>query len=521
MNKLSAKIRQALSKPLESIRRFPFTFAMLCLITINGIYLIITEKDSFILFSALITGAVFCFLAEIAYEYGILNRQAIIPATAVITTLLSYLLLKHYDNIYVYTAVSGLNIAVVCLIAYILFRDRENRLLFSHLVKSAFIVAVYSSVIFSSISVCIAAFHALIYSFSDLWKIYLILFLTTSVLFGVTLFISFVPEKGEEISVPVLYRTIIHKTLFYIYLILIGILYLYIFKIIVTWKMPVGRLNWFGCFSLLFYVFFYLSVDESDGRYQALFKSYGAYLLIPVLAIQLFAIAIRLQAYGLTTARLMSLIMIAIAVGFMISQILHIHVSKCFLFVCLLSILFTCTPFNIYDIPNRSQEKRLMNALTAGGALVDGVLHDDVAMDAEYLEDVKSAYDYLRRSDGNKSAFFEEFKNSKIAESLSEYGNYHDNIRSIYYNYDLEGRQIDVSSFSSMQMISGDTFNDEELKVFFLSLDETVTDKYRNEDLIYETMNGDTFIFTYINYEYDEISEEFLHIYWEALLLRR
>ena len=521
MNQLSARIKEAISKPVQSIRRFPFSFAMLCLITIDGIFLILTEGDSFELLSSLCSGALFCFLMELAYEYDIHKRKPLIPVTGAIMTFLFLMVQDNYDNIYIYTALIGLDIAVICLIAYILFRDRENRCLFSHLVKSAFIVSIFCSVILSSISVCIAAFHILIYSFSELWKIYLIFFLTVTVLFGITLFLSYIPKKDEEISVPALYRTIIHKTLFYIYLILIGILYLYIIKIIVTWKMPVGRLNWFGCFSLLFYVFFYLSIDETDGRYQTLFKRYGAYLLIPVLAIQLFAIAIRLHAYGLTTARLMSLIMIAIAVGFMISQILHIHVAKCFLYVCLLCILFTCTPFNIYDIPNRSQERRLQNALTRGGALVDGVLYDDVVMEAEYLEDVKSAYDYLRYSSGNKSAFFKEFKNSKIANSLYEYDNYHDNIRSIYYSTSLEGQEIDVSSFITMQMVSGDTIEDEELKSFFISLDETKTEEYKIEGLIYETTSGDTIIFTYINFDYDEIGDEFLHLYWDGILLSR
>ena len=522
MQKLSARIKAALSKPVESIRRFPFSFAMLCLITIDGICLIIREENSFRLISALSSGGLYCFLCELAYEYGIHRRQLLMPLIAVLTTLLSYLAMRYFDNIYIYTAISGLDIAAVCLIAYILFRDRENRHLFSHLLKSAFIVEVYTFVILSSISVCIAAFHFLIFNFSEVWKIYLIIYLSVNVLFAVSLFLSYIPGKDEEISVPVLYRTIIHKTMFYIYLILIGILYLYIIKIIVTWKMPVGRLNWFGCFALLFYVFFYLSIDESDGRYQALFKRYGAYLLIPVLAIQLLAIIIRLNAYGLTSARLMSLIMIAVAVCFMVSQIRQFHVSKCFLFVCLLAILFTCTPFNIYDIPNRSQERRLKNALIKGGALTDGVLLDEVTMDAEYLEDVKSAFDYLSYSSGNKSAFFEEFRHSRIAGSLNDNGYYRESIRSFNYYFNLDGQQIDISSYRTLQMISSDdNLYGKELKDFFADLDENKEAEYEKDGLRYISSNGDTIIFTYISYDYDSSDGEFIHLYWDGILLSK
>ena len=45
--------------------------------------------------------------------------------------------------------------------------------------------------------------------------------------------------------------------------------------------MPVGKLNWFGCFALLFYVFFYLSVDETDGEAQSLFKKQDKQVVRP------------------------------------------------------------------------------------------------------------------------------------------------------------------------------------------------------------------------------------------------
>ena len=78
----------------------------------------------------------------------------------------------------------------------------------------------------------------------------------------------------------------------------------------------------------------------------------------------------------------MSLILIVIAVGFMAAQFFGFHVSLCFLLILPLAFVFTCTPLNIYDVPNRAQEKRLKNALTEGGALVDGVLNDTVNMEA-------------------------------------------------------------------------------------------------------------------------------------------
>ena len=159
--------------------------------------------------------------------------------------------------------------------------------------------------------------------------------------------------------------------------------------------MPVGRLNWFGCFALLFYVFFYLSVDETDGKLQKMFKVSGAYLLVPILAIQLYAVWIRVSAYGLTTARFLSLLLVAVAAGFMLTSITTMPVGRGFLLLAVLAVLFTCTNLNIYDVPNRSQEARLKNALSRGGVLTNDKIDENVEMEDEFYEDAKSSYDYL------------------------------------------------------------------------------------------------------------------------------
>ncbi|MCR4632535.1 MAG: DUF4153 domain-containing protein [Erysipelotrichaceae bacterium] len=521
MVSLLERIKKAGGRLEECIRRFPFSFLMLCLITADGIFLILAEKEAFELFFALVIGGLFAFLFELAYEYGIHRIRLLTPAVGLLSAAVTYLLLKNHDNVYVYTALTGACIACVSLIAFVLYRNRENCLVFSHLIKSAFIVWIFTGVILAGISVCIAAFHFLIFHFEEVWKIYAVLFLAISALFGVTLFLSYVPRPDEEISVPATYRTIIHKALFYIYLILIGILYLYIFKIIVTWKMPVGKLNWFGSFALLFYVVFYLSVDENDGKIQGLFKKYGACLLFPVLAIQVFAIAIRLHAYGLTTARLMSLILIAIAVGFMLSQMLGIRVSKCFLLIVVLALVFTCTPLNIYDIPNSAQESRLKNALSKGGALVNGVLDEDVSMEAEYLEDARSAYEYLRYSSGSKSSFFEDFSESKIAKSFNDYDGSDRKISSFYYSVDLQGKAFEIGEYGHMRFVSQEYEElDKELQPFFASLDRNKSGE--QDDLLeYETADGNKIIFRYISFEFDEDNKEILYLYWEGILLSR
>ena len=521
MKNLFDRFKNALGRLEDCIRRFPFSFIYLCLITLAGSYLIISEVEGYEAMAALVFGGLSCFLMELAYEYGMHKIRLASPAASLLISVLVFWLLKNYQNEYVYTAVFAMAIAIVSLICFILYKNRENRKLFSHLVKSLFIVQIFAAVIFSGFAVCIAAFHFLIFGFQDIWKLYGILFLTVASLFGITLFLSYVPRPDEETEVPDLYRTMIHKALFYIYLILIGILYLYILKIIITWKMPIGKLNWFGSFALLFYVFFYLSLDETDGRLQALFKKYGACLLLPVLAIQIFAIIIRLNAYGLTTTRFVSLIFIGVAVAFMLSSVFKFPVSGCFLLIPVLALIFTCTPLNIYDVPNRVQEHRLMNALTKGGALVEGKLDDTVEMEAEYLEDAKSAYEYLRWSDGRKSAFYEAFAESKIAKSFYDNGENGKNIKSYYYRYELNGEEIDVGEYNSIQMISEkgtERLQDLDLTAFLLSLDSLDDGRSFQAPLTYELADGRKIVFECISYDYDQDEREFAYLYYNGIL---
>lgn len=518
MKELLVRIKNALGRLEDCVRRFPFSFVYLCLITFTGSYQIISENEKFEAIIALILGGLFCFLMELSYEYGIHGYRLLSPVSSLAVSVVAYFLLKTYENEYTYTAVFGLAVAAVSLICYILYKDRENRNLFSSLMKSAFIVQVFVCVILSGFSVCIAAFHFLIFNFQNVWKLYGVIFLSVFVLFGITLFLSYVPRPKEDAEVPSIYRTMIHKALFYIYLILIGILYLYILKIIISWKMPVGKLNWFGSFALLFYVFFYLSVDETDGRIQGIFKNYGAYLLLPVLAIQLFAIVIRLNAYGLTTARYVSLILIGIAVCFMLSNIFRFSVSKCFLIIPVLALVFTCTPLNVYDVPNRVQEHRLKSALIKGGALINGVLDDTVKMKAEYLEDVKSAYDYLKWSEGKKSSFFNDFAESKIVSSFYDL-DYDENYISFHYSYNLEEKQIDIGEYNSMRILSGEETDQyqEDLTAFFLSLEENDN----GEMLACKLSDGSRIIFEYIDYLYDPESSGFEELFWRGILFTK
>lgn len=517
--KIIDQFKDAKARLYDTIYRFPFTTIFLSAISLISIYFILASENDTNLLFAFVASTLITFLFELAYEYDVHKIRILSLFIGLVTTFISYVVLSYFDNIYVNTGLAGICIATISLIFYILYKSKENKYIFSYLIKTYFITSLFASVVYSGFLVVLLAFNFLIFSFNDVFKLISILAILILFLLDYVLFISYIPKKDETVIVPDIYRSIIHKALFYIYLLLIAILYLYILKIIVTWTMPVGKLNWFGCFALLFYVFFYLSVDETDGEAQTLFNKHGALLLVPVLAIQLIAIGIRVSAYGLTTARFMSIILVLIAISFMALSILKLPIKYAFLFMALVSLLFSCTPLNIFDVPNRNQENRLLKALVRSGAYKDGKIIQGIIPETEDYENAKAAADYLYYSAGNKSEFYREFEKSELAyilrgayssswideyveEEIIEEDETEDSFISTryfdYYSDRFFYEGLDISQYKTMKKMHGNTTECEgyDLTDYFMSLEEGVDDQ-RESVLKYQLSNNQTL---YLNF---------------------
>lgn len=455
-------LKQTCLKLIDDIqdfaKRFPLTLVFLVLLTVIGSVQVIIEKLWLETTLALIVTTFVSLLFELCEEYEIVKIKFLKFVVCALSCVFTFLITKAYDNVYVYTSLFGICLAITSLYFWVLYKNRPNEKLISHLFKSLFISNIFSSVIYAGISVCLFAVYFLIYSFVDFYKIVTISAFIIEGLFFTILFLSYVPGKDEELEVPEIYRVIIHKGLFFTYLGLIAILYLYILKIIITWKMPVGQLNWFGCFALLFYVFFYLTLEESDGKFQALFKRFGGLLMLPILAIQSYAIFIRVSAYGLTMARYISILLIVAAVSFIVSSIAKFDIRYCFVFASALVLIATCTNLNIYDVPNRMQENRLRNALSKGGVLSGDKIDSTVDMESQYFEEAKSAYDYLEYSPGTKSGFFNGLMKTDLGQKLGNY--YYDDEEETYIEYfhkvTMDDLDIDISDFKTLREIDDD-----------------------------------------------------------------
>ena len=193
------------------------------------------------------------------------------------------------------------------------------------------------------------------------------------------------------------------------------ILYVYIAKIVFTWTMPSGKMNWFASFAIGGYLFFWLSLRGSRVRAFAFIARWGWAFLIPVVATQIVGIAIRYNAHGLTTTRMAGMATLAIGIYALALAAFDRSAKRAFVALAIAGMVLTVSPFNIVDVPIRQQASRLRAALERTGCLVDGKLNvpqsPDIPLEDakvicgswDYLADCgQPFFDYLRREhDGN------------------------------------------------------------------------------------------------------------------------
>ncbi|MBR0385398.1 MAG: DUF4153 domain-containing protein [Erysipelotrichaceae bacterium] len=504
------------------MRRFPVSCGFALALTLVLVVNIFTEEIAMELALSLGLGMLTAILAETAGEYGLWSYKGLLPAGAV--TIACYLVLHFWqENDYVAMGYVGVGFMLPCFILALLYSSADRENLFPWLMQSAVYCVITTGVVFCGLLFCLLAFYFLLYQFKDLYKSFVSLFVTCEISGNVILFLSFIPHRDEELKVSSAYRKVIHNVLFYVYLLLIGILYLYIIKIIVTWTMPVGVLNWFGSFALLFYVFFALSVSGQDGEVQNWFHKYGAAVVLPVLLVQLYAIYIRLAAYGLTPLRYISLALIVIAIGFMICESLKLSRVIPFLAAAGVLMIITMTPFNALDVPNRSQERILREALERTGCFVDGQYHE-TQLSAEDIEIIDGALSYLRYADGTKSSYVEAVLDSPLPKIL--YQEKYNPMHYDYYSmYNLDSRTAEIKGYSEMELC---TFKDADdvcgydcTEYFTEYLKEKVdTGNYPGTAKLV-TEDGNLLVFTEFSWEYNMDEKDVENVNGTVLLFRK
>ncbi len=238
-----------------------------------------------------------------------ISRRYVVDIAVLGFLLVYYLFIpKEPDQVFMfrYLTLSASLYLVFTLVPY--FLKRKNYSLYvMNLITRFFITCLYSLVLFLGIIATIFTVEQL-FDLTISSKIYMDIFILVAGLFAVPYFLGNIPTYDEDMKI-INYPKVLRTLFLYIILPLISIytviLYAYFAKMILTWEWPRGLVGnlvlWYGIISTIS-LFFVRSLGDENKWAKHFSKYFPMVILIP-LGIMFFAIAIRVNEYGITIPR--------------------------------------------------------------------------------------------------------------------------------------------------------------------------------------------------------------------------
>lgn len=276
-------------------------------------------------------------------------------------------------------------------------------------VRAAVFGAFWGGLLFSIVSSAFLLFYfainTLIVSLPEELILTIIAFSTMCV--GLMVFLSFLPAPGEERPRVKAYTVLFTYVLTPLFLVFLLILYAYILRIAIRWEMPSGEMNPYGMFALGIFTLLWLILRGEEAPFAKWFSRFGGLFVLPVTAVQILGLAIRIRAYGLTPLRVASVALVLLGLTGVVWSLVKAPLRVYFLIAAGISLLMLASPVNVIQIANLDQEVRLKKVLTRYSMILpDGSLSLSSAQPSE--EDrakIDSGFSYFRYADGFLSPF--------------------------------------------------------------------------------------------------------------------
>ena len=465
--KIKSTITDFLSKVKNGISRFESVFTISLIMFLLFSYDIVVSPQLDLIYNLSYSfgiGAFFAVLFVIISEIKVWKKtiqyMCIVPI-AMCFVVVSWL---GVSNDFFHMGYWGIVLALICFILCLLFTKENSKTLIPYVVKNFFFSCSVSVVLSIGVSLCLWAFDTLIFNFD--YEPYLVANLFIWLVLFVNLFLAYLPKREEELVLPKIFKIIVVNVALPVYILLMLILYVYLLKIVITGKMPVGQINWFASFASLFFVFFVFNVRQYDEKLPKLFSKVIGYFIIPVVIMQLVAIYERISAYGLTTPRIVSLILVGISIIFAVFSIFRKRLEYVLLITGVVILVFTLVPkINIIEMPKKSQIDILEKYLVKNEMLSNGEIIANPDVDENDKARIVSAYRYLNnKAAGEMPVWFEKSRDKDIQEVLG-FDDYYDRNMYISCHYS-SGEFIDISEYTKMYKRNID-FDRESMKMTF------------------------------------------------------
>lgn len=421
MGRFNEFLQKSLSNVKETLFRFPPVFFYFPLITV--LISLKIEKvfpDSAQTLNRLIFSAIFGALFSIASQFVCERFKMLKPlkwylyGSSLVLSALYYLFLTSPNKVDGYMLVRIFVISFALIAFFLWIPSYKNRQAFPGIAliyfKSFFISALYTMILILGFQAIYFAIDLLLVKLD--YNIPQHIFNVFGTFFFPIYFLSLLPSfNSEERSMVEKYETAARYPQFlevlisYIAIPLIaaftGVLLVYFFKIIITFKWPVGELGpmvlGYSAVGLILYV---LS-GKLENRFASFYRAYFPFALIPLVCLQLYSVFIRVNAYGITESRyyliLFGIYSIVCAV-FLLRLKGKGHAAIVILAACF-AIVSIIPPTDAFTISRLSQSSRVLAILDHNDMLSDGkIVPNSKISDTDKVE-LTNIMNYLYRMD--------------------------------------------------------------------------------------------------------------------------
>ena len=445
---------------------------------------------------------------ELVFTYKKLPYARIIELVAqgiilVVFLSVGYFVVKNGGDERFHLHYFGAIIAFLLVILQLLSKLQSQDIVIPNCIVSWFVSLIIASIVFLGIGLIYFSIELLLFgNKQNDDMISSILTICYTVLFPF-LFLSYSTQK-TKIVIPKVFKIIQCYVLFPVYLILVGVLFCYLFKVIIIRKVPVGQFNYFISTATVLFLFFYLTLQNYKNRAIEFFYKFGSLFMLVLILFQGYFYSIRVHAYGFTALRYASLLYIIFSIIFTILPFVKKGRYMNYLYVVFaIFVLFaTFTPFNILDVPVWSQNRRVVSILKKHNltispmGIMPTITGSDLFSSDEKLQ-IADACSYMRECSGKLPDWFKPIKSDEVS-FYSVFGFSESELRAKYFskNITIERNDfsLDVANFKEIHFMRiSKSFSNEnsllEQGVFSISTKSTTYDITKEIILFIEENN--------------------------------
>lgn len=365
-NNIIGFLKSLLKHPLLCLAALGATISAIITIYVTNAY----DKIWWNIAKAFLMAVVFLPVTDLLTEkIKILYRYLIQTAVAILTGGAAYLCFYlsdlYLNQDYGYLFYFGVMIAVLCVTVFLFTPKNECKVYYSNIFKNFLFCLLLVTVGVLGGFLLLYAVDSLIHEFDDIWDLEAAISYIFYIFIFINLFSYYLFEKREE-PVGKGFKIIFLYVLFPVYFLLLLILYIYLLKALFTWSLPNGQINWFVSFATAFYMVFYFVLKEyEDLKIIKWFYKVGGLIFVPLILVQFPAYFIRVNAYGLTGWRYSSLFYNIFATLFIASTFIKKgkYTKYSVLVLGIISLLISVTPFNLIEVPKKSQITKMVQIL--------------------------------------------------------------------------------------------------------------------------------------------------------------